>query len=89
MSKPCLHCTINAAIELYFEITGNLHGEGVVLDTCTILDALVKVMVELLVVEPDEEIRRQVCIQFIAKILRRTKELQAAGVKGDPIFRPS
>lgn len=89
MAKPCLHCTINAAIELYFEETGSLHGEGIVLDSGTILDALVQIMVDMLVVEPDEEIRRQLCIQFIAKILRQTKELRAAGVTGVEVWKPS
>ena len=86
---PCLHCTINAAIEMHFEDIGAQHGDGVVLDTGTILDALVEVMVDMLVVEPDEEVRRNVCLQFISKILRQTKAMRAAGYEGLPTFKPS
>jgi len=75
----CLHCSINTAIEAYFEEAGERHGELVVQDTAVILDALVDVLAEVLAIEPDDQERRAICLEFSFRVLKRSQAMRKAG----------
>jgi hypothetical protein len=85
----CLHCHIHEAIELYFDEHGERHGDDIVFDSGTILDAMGRIIAEMLIVEPDAKVRGEICVLFVAKILREVKEARAAGHTGGPVLRPS
>ena len=84
----CLHCAINETIDDYFEEHGERHEGTLVLDDAIILDALSDVLAEILSIEPEEEVRREVCLRFVAKILRQAKDIRAAGLALAKVLKP-
>jgi len=85
----CLHCAINETIDDYFEEHGERHEGTLVLDDAIILDALSDVLAEILAIEPEEEVRREVCLEpaRLGRVALAATDLAAVRVEHDHVPR--
>jgi len=83
----CLHCAIKDAILNHFDELGRHHGDHVIVDAKISLEALAKILAEMLAAIDDEDDRSRVLARFLREAIEDVNDIRAAGLQPSA-FKP-